>query len=280
MEVPPIGREPGLMLTGEFSRKSGLSLKALRLYDAMGLLTPQHVDPESGYRYYAPSQLARARLASLLRRLEMPLDRIAAVLDLAGPDAARAVAAYWREVEADAREKAKLVRYLREHLEGRGESMFRIETRFQAEQKVVSIERRMYAPGLPAYIEEAMNALYGHLAAAGVQPTDPPFVIYHGSVTTDSEAPVEVCVPFTGSVEPAGEVRVRIEPEREEAFARITKAQVAFPGILDAYDAVHAWLEGNGKRMTASPREVYFADWGRIGEDDPGCDIAFPCTDA
>ena len=40
------------MTIGEFARRSGLSLKALRLYDARGLLQPVRVDPDSGYRHY------------------------------------------------------------------------------------------------------------------------------------------------------------------------------------------------------------------------------------
>lgn len=59
------------MTIGEFARLSHLSIKALRLYDSMGLLKPASVDEESGYRYYLPSQVEPARLISLLRRLEM-----------------------------------------------------------------------------------------------------------------------------------------------------------------------------------------------------------------
>ena len=47
--------------------------KALRLYDSLGLLTPAHVDEVSGYRFYRPDQLERARLVAWLRRLGMPL---------------------------------------------------------------------------------------------------------------------------------------------------------------------------------------------------------------
>lgn len=44
------------MLTiGRFAQLSGLSVKALRHYDDMGLLAPAHVDPESGYRWYQVS---------------------------------------------------------------------------------------------------------------------------------------------------------------------------------------------------------------------------------
>jgi hypothetical protein len=38
-----------LMGIGAFSKASRLSLKALRLYDALGLLSPAKVDEESGY---------------------------------------------------------------------------------------------------------------------------------------------------------------------------------------------------------------------------------------
>jgi DNA-binding transcriptional MerR regulator len=39
------------MLTiGDFARFAGVSVRMLRDYDALGLLTPTEVDPSSGYR--------------------------------------------------------------------------------------------------------------------------------------------------------------------------------------------------------------------------------------
>jgi PPM family protein phosphatase len=68
-----------LLTIGAFARASRLSPKALRLYDELGLLRPAHVDEASGYRYYAPGQLERARLVAWLRRLGMPLAKIAEI---------------------------------------------------------------------------------------------------------------------------------------------------------------------------------------------------------
>jgi DNA-binding transcriptional MerR regulator len=79
-----------LMTSGAFARASGLSRKALRLYDELGLLPPARVDPESGYRFYQPAQLEQARLVAWLRRLGMPLASIRAVSTL--PPAHAAVA--------------------------------------------------------------------------------------------------------------------------------------------------------------------------------------------
>jgi DNA-binding transcriptional MerR regulator len=69
-----------LMPIGRFARMTGLSVKALRHYDELGLLAPASVDPETGYRSYATTQVDRAETIRLLRRLELPLDDVATLL--------------------------------------------------------------------------------------------------------------------------------------------------------------------------------------------------------
>lgn len=101
-----------LLTIGEFARAARLSPKALRLYDELGLLRPHAVDSWSGYRYYAPEQLEKARLIAWLRRLGMPLARIRAVLDLAREGAAAEVAAFLRTAEADFAERQRLAQFL------------------------------------------------------------------------------------------------------------------------------------------------------------------------
>ncbi|WP_229853110.1 MerR family transcriptional regulator [Streptomyces albospinus] len=111
------------MTIGTFARASRLSPKALRLYDELGLLTPVHVDPHSGYRHYAPAQLERARLVAWLRRLGMPLARIHEVCELAPGAAARALAAYWAQVEADVAARRDLAAFLVDQLERENTAM-------------------------------------------------------------------------------------------------------------------------------------------------------------
>jgi DNA-binding transcriptional MerR regulator len=73
------------MQIGRFARLTGLTVKALRHYDELGLLRPAGVDPESGYRSYEPEQAERAVTIRMLRQLEVPLDDIARVLDSDDP---------------------------------------------------------------------------------------------------------------------------------------------------------------------------------------------------
>jgi PPM family protein phosphatase len=68
------------MAIGEFSERSGLSAKRLRTYATEGLLAPTAVDPNSGYRYYSPAQLADAQVIDALRHADVPLADIRAFL--------------------------------------------------------------------------------------------------------------------------------------------------------------------------------------------------------
>jgi DNA-binding transcriptional MerR regulator len=74
-----------LMPIGRFARLTGLTVKALRHYDEVGLLRPAAVDPETGYRSYSADQVRRAETIRKLRRLELPLDDVLTLLETADP---------------------------------------------------------------------------------------------------------------------------------------------------------------------------------------------------
>jgi MerR family transcriptional regulator, thiopeptide resistance regulator len=65
---------------GEVARRSGLTVRALRHYDALGLLRPSH-RTGAGHRRYSAADVARLRRLTSLRALGLPLDRIGALLD-------------------------------------------------------------------------------------------------------------------------------------------------------------------------------------------------------
>jgi DNA-binding transcriptional MerR regulator len=273
-------RAANQMTIGEFARQTRLTQKALRLYDALGLLEPRFTDPQSGYRYYAADQLERAQLIAWLRQLEMPLNRIATLLELDGQQAASALIAYWHEVETQMRENRNLVLFLEAKLnppEGKGKPMFEIQTRHVPEQKIATIQRHVFKDGIGQFIPEAHDTLFGLLAAAGAQPSGAPFVIYYGKVDVDSDGPAEACVPFTGSLEPSGEVRIRIDPAHEEAFIVMTRGAVDGPELMQGYDALFTWVNQQG-RGGHGGREIYFeaAPWESLRPDQPAFDIAVP----
>ncbi|MEV4616483.1 MerR family transcriptional regulator [Kitasatospora sp. NPDC049258] len=269
--------EDALLGIGAFARRSRLSQKALRLYDSQGVLRPDRVDPVTGYRYYRESRLVDARRIRLLRGLDMPLAAVAEVLAAPGPQAAALVAEYWERVERRTAAQRELAAYLRIQLTG-GEGildMFDIQQREVPEQLVLTERRHVRPEELPTWIPTACERLFAAAEALGGV-FGAPFVVYHGEVNDDSDGPAEVCVP----VDPARAAEVgaagRIEPAHREAYTTITKAQVVYPQILSAYDAVFQWAKEHDEAVTAGPREVYFVNWDAAAPGDPVCDIAVP----
>ena len=53
--TPQVGY--ALLSIGEFSSICKVSAKTLRYYAEIGLIHPEEIDPENGYRYYSISQL-------------------------------------------------------------------------------------------------------------------------------------------------------------------------------------------------------------------------------
>ena len=66
---------------GAFAQLTGLTVRALRHYDELGLLTPERVDRTTGYRSYSAAQLARVHRLVALRDLGLSLPEVRKVLD-------------------------------------------------------------------------------------------------------------------------------------------------------------------------------------------------------
>ena len=266
-------REPDLLTIGEFSRRSGLSIRALRLYDRIGLLRPAEVVSATGYRRYSARQLHAGRLISLLRRLDMPLTEITAIVGAPGPDASGRLSVYWTAVEqrlAAQRELAdRLVRNLATETPA-PDGAWPVCVRDVAEQHVLSEMRYVTATQL-GWIQEA-TARLGAVAGRSTGPSGPRFVIFHGDVNEDNAGPVEVCVP----VKP--DAARRCEPAHREAYTPVIKGHFEPPQILSVYDAVRRWVREHGHTVVASPREVYaystVLEAAQSG--DLVCDVALP----
>ncbi len=65
-----------LFSIGETARMFGLSVGTLRHYEALGLVSPEYVDPGTGYRYYSVRQFEPLNTVRYLRMLDMPLPEI------------------------------------------------------------------------------------------------------------------------------------------------------------------------------------------------------------
>jgi effector-binding domain-containing protein len=210
----------------------------------------------------------------MLRRLDMPLAQVGAVVVAPRTEAAELVARYWEATERRVASQRELAAHLRLTLSGADPfGMYEVRRRDVPEQLVLAERRHVLVPELSPWIESTMARLVG-LADRHGGMTGAAFVVYYGEVNEDSDGPVECCVPIGPS---ASSAPVRTEPAHHEAYVRLTRAQVEYPQILSAYDAVARWIITHGHTIEAAPREVYFADFLGAKPGDEVCDVAFPC---
>lgn len=74
-----------LLTIGEFSKICGVSTKTLRYYAEIGIIHPEEINPDNGYRYYSIRQLKQMLLINRLKSYHFSLDEIKALL--VGPEA-------------------------------------------------------------------------------------------------------------------------------------------------------------------------------------------------
>jgi DNA-binding transcriptional MerR regulator len=272
-------RERQLMTIGTFAGRSRISMRALRIYDRLGLLKPAHVDADSGYRRYRVDQLFTARLIVMLRRLDMPLPLIGQVLSAPDGAGGELVRKYWDEVERRIEVQRDLARRVQLGLEGRPlpPASRTVYERDCPRQTLLTEQRHVRAAELDSWVQEATDRLLASAQSYG-GPAGARLVIFHGEVSDDSDGPVEICIPIDPARPIPDTVAVRTEPEHREAYVPIPRAQFEVPQILSTYDAIVAWAADNGVTIVGPSREIYGGDLDldTAGRDDIVCHVAFP----
>jgi DNA-binding transcriptional MerR regulator len=272
-----------LISIGEFARRSGLSAKALRLYDELGLLPPARVDPDSGYRWYEVTQLEPARLVASLRQIGMPLAEIKIVLGLQPERGAEAIARYWAEVESGHATRRELTEYIIDRLNGKRAGMYEVEVRRIPARRIlcllrsVSGEAEVFSMGkefVGLFRGSSVPSLKGIAGSA--------FLIYHGEVSQDSDGPIEWCrpVPDDRAHEIAAQflnLTLRSEPEHNEAFVKLGSAQLTTAQWRLISDVLHTWgAEHEHTPSELDVRVTFTAPEPATATSRPDCDFAVP----
>lgn len=69
-----------LFQIGDVAKLFHISVSSLRHYEKEGLVEPEYIDPQTGYRYYSTRQFECLNTIRYLRALDTPLEQIAAFL--------------------------------------------------------------------------------------------------------------------------------------------------------------------------------------------------------
>jgi DNA-binding transcriptional MerR regulator len=268
-----------MLKIGEFARICQVSIKALRHYDALGLLQPAQIDPESGYRYYAMSQLADVLRIQALKDCGFALEEIGQLLQTHDTPAieellGRRMADQQRRVAEEQERLRRLSGRLQQLRVADDAPYFDIALKQSEAMTLVGRRQRL---ATTEEIGPCARAVVAELAAQGIGFARPIIHLYYDlDEPTDTEqidlyigAPVAALPAEIGAF-----TCVRL-PANIQLACVIYRGD--YPSIGLAYRALEQWIVTCGYQVAGPCLEVYHISPAHT--DDPAAyltEIQFP----
>jgi len=244
---------------GEFSRLSRVSVRMLRHYDQLGLLTPSQTDRFTNYRYYSADQLPRLNRILAMRDLGFSLEQIGNMLDEdLSPEQLLGMLKLKRaeidlQVQMEQARMDRLEARIRQlgnpSMAGSYDVILReVEPVLMAMLREVAVD--------DDHIHGMFDQLENYVAQYDQARADkPPLAIYYDGEYREKDIDAEVAVPLNYSIPESDAVRVREMP-RQSNVACVVHAG-SYSSLYQAYNALLGWMETNHYQMTGPIIEVY-----------------------
>jgi DNA-binding transcriptional MerR regulator len=271
---------------GEFSQIARVSGRLLRYYDSIGLLRPQRIDPETGYRYYSAGQLERLNRILALKELGLSLDQVARMLDdkISAAEIRGMLALKKAELERNLAEEAARLR----HIESR---LTQIEQQGSLGDYDVVVKSSPATPVLSTralYLsfDEVIAALreIAHAVRVQVAATARENMVVVAHCDFDDEnLDLEIGVTLNRAVNkpvrlPSGAQLALTELPASATLATIVRTGPLYQSHL-AFGKLGVWMEANRYEIAGPCREI-FLDMPFQAPGDPAVEIQFPVTKA
>jgi len=256
-----------MFTSGDFSRISGLSIKALRLYHEAEILVPKLVDRDTGYRYYDHDNVERARVIVLLRQMLFSVEEIKNLVQRCGDDvdALAFFESQRTELESRIRQMKHAKAALDEIVESERHALTLIKTQaFQIEEKVLpavtiaGLRRRGQYAEIGAAFATLGRAIGGLVAGK-------PFGLFYDGEYRETDADFEGCFPVK-----------REKSLKEVAFRQLPGGRAVtmiyqgpYHQVGRSYAKVLSYINEMGYHPLLPTREVYIKGPGMIFKGNP-----------
>ncbi|GED57844.1 MerR family transcriptional regulator [Brevibacillus formosus] len=250
-----------MLSIGEFSKICGVSTKTLRYYAEIGLMNPDEINPENGYRYYSIKQLKKMLFINRLKSYLLSLDEIKDILE-------------WEEDQSEEKLVSALLRKQREMYEKRNaldytikqlnDDLSKMEQGIPMMAYLDSIEVKLvetqpihilslrkimtsddYATGYFKYFSK----LYERIATEKLTLLGTPMTIYHSPefnpAGNDTEFGLAVAEAVKGTRNLPGGLCAK------------SVCKGPYSELTAVYARLREWVENEGYELVSSPYEVY-----------------------
>ncbi|MBI2823956.1 MAG: MerR family transcriptional regulator [Planctomycetia bacterium] len=254
------------MLTiGEFSKATGLTVKALRFYHDQGLLVPAFVDDQTGYRYYSLAQVEVARGIAYLRQWELPLAEIKEILGTPGGEQTLDILSrHKRVLEERLRHFRKTIRSLDQFIAEERQAIAMAESDFDVQEKVLEpvlvagVRMRGRYDECGRAFAKIGRALGRHIGGSAM-------LLHYDAEFKEDDADFEACMPIRKAAT-CDAVSVRELPGG--ACASLLH-RGPYDQLGHSYAKILDYVRQHGYRIAMPTREVYLKGPGMIFKGRP-----------
>jgi len=253
-----------LLSIGEFSKICGVSTKTLRYYDEIGLINPDEISAENGYRYYSIEQLKRMLYINRLKSYHFSLEEIKMMLALEEDQSEEMLCSVLNQKRNEIQEKLKAFEFLVKQLSHDISNLEKgvpimsylddIEVQLvETKPKNILYKRLIlssddYASGYGHYFSK----LYERIAMEKLTLLGQPMTIYHSPEFNPAGNDTEFAIQIDESV----------KGTRDLPGSLCAKSVLKGPysELTAVYANLMKWIENESYELISPPYEIYVTD--------------------
>lgn len=253
-----------MLSIGEFSRICEVTPKTLRYYEEIGLLYPEEISLENGYRYYSIKQLEKMLLINRLKSYKLSLEEIKVITGAMGVSSDKQllyallrqkdvllnqidkISAIIRQIDFDI-QQMKVGKSIMSYL-------LDIDVRLveYPQQNILYLRKKLTHEECLNGYSQFFCKLYQKIATEKLTVMGPAITIYHNPGCELFEFEIEFAVP----------IKEVVTGTRDFQNGLCVKSTLngSYASITSIYARQQEWAESNGYDFIKSPFELYITE--------------------
>lgn len=253
-----------MLSIGEFSKICEVSAKTLRYYDEIGLINPDEINPENGYRYYSIKQLKKMLFINRLKSYDFSLEEIKAILELEKDHSEEKLCSALNYKRMEIQEKLNTFEYT---LKQMSNDILNLEKGIPIMSYLDNIELQLVEtqPMNILYMRQMMSSddyaagygkyfsrLYEKIATEKLTLLGTPMTIYHSYEYNPAGNDTEFAIP----------IEEIVKGTRDLPGGLCAKSILKGPysELTSIYAKLREWVENEGYELVKSPYEIYVTE--------------------
>lgn len=253
-----------MLSIGEFSKICKVSSKTLRYYEDIGLLIPDEINAESGYRYYSVRQLKRMLFISRLKAYHFSLEEINVILKCEEDEAEQKLYSALNRKRLEIAEQLKAYELALKQMCDDISNLKKgipvmsylddievqlVETR---PMNILYIRRLLGSNDYAAGYGKYFSSLYERIAAERLTLLGMPMTIYHSSEYDPAGNDTEFAIPVKEYVKGTRNL--------QGGLCARSVLKGPYPELTSVYARLKEWVDNEGYDLTGPPYEIYLTD--------------------